>query len=70
MIKKWKLKLLFEDGKCVNYEYPIKNEQSESPQIILNDQSIILNDSIITNLLQFKQIFIIKSMNKLFREFN
>ena len=42
--------IICEDGKCVNYEYPIKNEQSE--EIATNnsesDQSIILNDSIET----------------------
>ena len=42
--------IICEDGRCVNYEYPIKNEQSE--EIATNnsksDQSIILNDSIET----------------------
>ena len=42
--------IICEDGRCVNYEYPIKNEQSE--EISTNnsepDQSIILNDSIET----------------------
>ena len=40
--------IICEDGKCINYEYPIKNEISE--EIVTNnsesDQSTILNDSI------------------------